>query len=387
MQGQLVRKYWKYFENIVFIGAFVYLAYAWFSGLIQYAWLTITGKGFITDFTKPLNSKEYYLCILTIVALFISLFTVWEICLLLYEGYYAEKEKKGMGRIASGFKYVARCFKPTFLAAIISEFLPKLIMIDIFWRVQPLFNNLSLFKINFAWYSWVYAYLIWELSTWVWHYSTHRVRVLWCLHSPHHAPEDLTITTAWVHFFAEGYYTAFVQWFILALLGVQPTMLLVIMSIEVTWGTFIHAGERSLKTGRLGILKYLIITPSHHRVHHARNPLYMDTNFCTFLPFWDWLFGTLQPLRDEVKIEYGISRKIDITSFADFYFGEIRLLAQDVKNAHGFKNKFLYLVKPPGWSPDGLAHTAAVVRSNFLKDNPGLDNTSRNTMLKKIFRK
>jgi sterol desaturase/sphingolipid hydroxylase (fatty acid hydroxylase superfamily) len=379
-----VGRFWRYFENIVFIGAFGYIAYGWISGLFQYTLLTVAGKGFIEDFTKPAKTKEYYLTILSVVALFISIFTVWEICLLVVEGLKKDIAKRGVNKAVSVFKYVAKCFKPTFLAALISEFLPKLIMIDIFWKIQPLFRHLSLFKINFEWYSWLYAYLVWELSTWVWHYSTHRVRLLWCLHSPHHAPEDLTMTTAWVHFFAEGYYTAFVQWFILSLLGVQPTMLLAIMSIEVTWGTFIHAGERSLKTGRLGFLKHFIITPSHHRVHHAKNPLYMDTNFCTFLPFWDWLFGTLQPLKDEVKIEYGITRKIDVTNFFDFYFGETILLYRDVKNANGIKNKFLHFLKPPGWNPENSERIAATVRKDFLVANPGLDQTSRRFFVKKI---
>lgn len=378
-----VSKIWRYIENIIFIGAFGYIAWGWTSGLFQYTLLTFDGKGFIKDFTGPVKTKEYYLVILSVVALFISLFTVWEITVLLVEAVRKTwRQNLGLKKLMAVFGYVARCFKPTFLSALLSEFLPKLLIIDIFWRVQPLFEPLSLFKINFEWYSWVYAYLVWELSTWVWHYSTHRVRLLWCLHSPHHAPEDLTMTTAWVHFFAEGYYTAMVQWFILTVLGVQPAMLLVIMSIEVTWGTFIHAGERSLKTGRLGFLKHLVITPSHHRVHHAKNPLYIDTNFCTFLPFWDWLFGTLQPLRDKVKIEYGITRKIDVTSFIDFYFGEIILLWKDVRSAKGVKNKLLYLVKPPGWSPENSEYTAASVRGRFLEENPAMGTTSRDLLLR-----
>jgi hypothetical protein len=169
-------------------------------------------------------------------------------------------------------------------------------------------------------------------------------------------------------------------------MGVPPDMLLPIFAIEVGWGTFIHAGERSFKKGRLGFLKYFLITPSHHRVHHAKNPLYMDTNFCTFLPFWDWLFGTLQPLRDEVKIEYGITRKIDITNFMDFYFGEIRLLFNDIRNEKIFKNKLLYLIKPPGWIPESTEHTAATVRGNFLKENPQFNHTSKKYFLKKLFK-
>jgi hypothetical protein len=68
----------------------------------------------------------------------------------------------------------------------------------------------------------------------------------------------------------------------------------------------------------------------------------------------------------------------------DFYFGEIRLLYNDVKNAKGIKTKFLYLIKPPGWNPESNLHTAGSVRENFLKENQGLELTSKNLVLKKL---
>jgi hypothetical protein len=161
------------------------------------------------------------------------------------------------------------------------------------------------------------------------------------------------------------------------LLGVNPAMVLIILVIDGTWGTFIHAGERSFKNGRFGILQHLLITPSHHRVHHAKNPLYIDTNFCVLIPFWDWLFGTLQSERKEVKIEYGITRELDVTNFLDFYFGECILLFKDVRNAKGLKNKLLYIFMPPGWRPESQEKMARFVRGEFLKAHPTLGQTSR----------
>lgn len=377
-------KYWRWFENAVFIIAFFYISWDWVSNFFIYLYNTILGKGMISDIATQVKKQAFNETFMTIVWEIIFIITIWEIGLLVYEGVkFSKGIHWGKEKLSVIFKYVSKTFKPTFLASFVGLYIPLLIKLDVFQIVTPFFNQFSLFIINNKWYSWIYAYLIWELSTWVWHYCFHRVRLFWCFHSPHHAPEDLTITTAWVHFFAEGYITTFMQWIILSLAGVRPEMLAVIFAIEVGWGTFIHAGERSLKKGRLGFLRYFLITPSHHRVHHAKNPLYMDTNFCTFLPFWDWLFGTLQPLRDEVKIEYGITRKIDTNSFIDFYFGETILLFNDVKNAKGLKNKLLYLVKPPGWSPEGNEHTAAVVRSSFLSNNPELSATTRNYLLGK----
>lgn len=374
----LLLKCWKITENIIFTGVFFYTLYFLITGFGIYLWDTFRGKGLIETFSTHLNDKEYYNCVLAVVWTLISLFYLLEMTRLLIEVLKKEKQRPwGYEKGGIIFKEVVRNYKLTFMASFFGEQIAKLIVIDIFWRLIPTFQHLSFFTTNFAWYSWIYAYLVWELTTWIWHYSTHRVRLLWCLHSPHHAPEELNMTGAWVHFFAEGFYTSVLQLTILMLLGVQPKMLITIMAIEVSWGTFIHAGERSLKKGRLWILQHLIITPSHHRVHHAKNPLYIDTNFCTFLPFWDWMFGTLQPLRDEIKIEYGITRKMETGNFMDFYFGEFYALARDIRNAEGLNNKLLYLIKPPGWHPDTRDQLASTMRSDFLKENPGLGVTTR----------
>jgi sterol desaturase/sphingolipid hydroxylase (fatty acid hydroxylase superfamily) len=383
---QQTKKYWRYFENAVFIFAFFYISWDWVKNFFIYLYNTVIGNGMVSDIKGQVKTHAFNETFMTIVWEIIFIITLWEISVLVYEGIKFSKGLKwSLEKLKAIFKYISKTFKPTFLASFVGIFIPLLIKLDVFEKVTPFFNKFSLFIINHEWYSWIYAYLVWELSTWVWHYTFHRVRLFWCFHSPHHAPEDLTITTAWVHFFAEGYFTTFMQWIILSIMGVPPEMLGPIFAIEVGWGTFIHAGERSFKKGRLGILKYFLITPSHHRVHHAKNPLYMDRNFCTFLPFWDWIFGTLQPLRDEVNIEYGITRKIDVTNFIDFYFGEIKLLFYDVRNAKGIKNKLLYLVKPPGWNPENIEQTAMVVRENFLKENATLGLTSKNYFIKKIF--
>ncbi len=383
------KTYWRYFENAIFIVAFFYISWDWISNFFIYLYNTILGKGIIADIKGQIKTHSYNDTFMTLVWELIFIITLWEIGLIVFEGFQKEKERKWNSyKVNNIFKYVSQKFKATFLASFIGIFIPLLIKFDVFALVKPFFNYFSLFKINFEWYSWIYAYLVWELSTWVWHYAFHRVRFFWCFHSPHHAPDDLTITTAWVHFFAEGFITTFIQWIILSLAGFRYEMLFpAIFAIEVGWGTFIHASERSLKSGRLGFLKHLFITPSHHRVHHAKNALYMGTNFCTFLPFWDWIFGTLQPLKDEVKIEYGITRKLDTTNFIDFYFGEFFLLIKDIKNTNGIKNKVLIFIKPPGWNPQNKDHLAATVRAAFLKENPGLKSYTKQNFLKKFYAK
>jgi hypothetical protein len=92
----------------------------------------------------------------------------------------------------------------------------------------------------------------------------------------------------------------------------------------------------------------------------------MDTNYCKLLNIWDKVFKTYQPEQDNIEIEYGITREMDSGNFFDVYFGEIVVLAKDVFNAPGLKNKLLYLCMPPGWSHTGEHRTAKIARTEYL---------------------
>ena len=229
-----------------------------------------------------------------------------------------------------------------------------------------LFVPYAIFKSSITWYWLIYGYIVWEFGHFIYHYFAHKVRLLWCLHSTHHAPESMNLFVSHAHFFLEAPYADVVRTTVCLLLGVSPPLLFVIMFIDGTWGMFIHAGENLIRDGRLGFLNRLILTPSHHRVHHSRNPLYIDTNFCNLLNIWDRVFGTLQDERLETPPEYGITRPMKIGSFWDFYFGELVALWRDVRDAPGIVNKVAYVVRPPGWSHRGEHKTATAVRRAFL---------------------
>lgn len=133
-----------------------------------------------------------------------------------------------------------------------------------------------------------------------------------------------------------------------------------------TWGAFIHVGENLLKDGRMGFLNKIILTPSHHRIHHAKNPLYMDTNFCNLLNIWDKVFKTYVNERKDIPIEYGITREMNPNSFIDANFGEFGALWKDIKMAPGLKNKLLYLVMSPGWHHTGNHKTTRIVKEEYF---------------------
>jgi sterol desaturase/sphingolipid hydroxylase (fatty acid hydroxylase superfamily) len=372
-------------ENVLFVFAFGFIMYTLVSRYWFNIYNSIDGKGYFGALIDPVSTHEYYKIFVTAVLMLNATGILWEILSLIMLLLKQERSNThGYAKYKRIFNTVLVNYKPSFLALLILELLPKLILVHMFWIWLPHLQRIGLFTINLKWYSWIYAYVCWEFSTWIFHFSCHRVRFLWCLHAPHHAPTELNISVTWIHFFAESYYSTIVHLIILTPLGVNPLMFVAIMSISDAWGTFVHVSEGALKNGKLGILQYLLITPAHHRVHHAKNPLYIDTNFATVVPIWDWVFGTLQPIKDDVKTDYGLTRDLDVTNFSDLYFGEISLLYQDVKNAEKIKNKLLYLVKPPGWTPAGAAQTASVLRRDFLKTNPALGVTSKDKILNAV---
>lgn len=272
-------------------------------------------------------------------------------------------------------KFKAIDYKIPFFSYVLNAFFGKFIAIAVVVFCIGLFEPHAIMKTSFTWYWFIYSYIVWEFGHFIYHYLGHKVRLFWCLHSTHHAPESMNLSISFAHFFLEAPYADFIRTTTCILLGVSPPMLVLIMFIDGLWGGFIHIGDHMLKDGRLGVLGKVILTPSHHRVHHARNPIYMDTNFCNLLNIWDRVFRTYQPEERSIPVEYGITRKMRRNSFLDAYFGEFGALLKDVYRAPGVKNKILYIFMPPGWSHTGENKTARKMRSEYLKTEKSKDHS------------
>lgn len=261
-----------------------------------------------------------------------------------------------------------KIYKVNFLIYVFNRFVGRFIAIAMVTLCIGWFGPYALIKTSPTWYWFIYAYIVWEFGHFIYHYLGHKVRLFWCLHATHHVPEDMNLSVTYAHFFLEAPYADVIRTTVCLLLGVEPALLFLIMFIDGTYGAFIHVGENMIKDARFGSLNKVMLTPSHHRVHHARNPLYMDTNFCNLLNIWDRVFGTYQEEQPDIKPEYGITRKVNSGNFVDVYFGEIIALAKDVFHAPGIMNKLAYIVMPPGWSHTGEHKTSKIVRANYLAD-------------------
>lgn len=216
------------------------------------------------------------------------------------------------------------------------------------------------------WSVWLIGLLIFEFWYWLQHWLGHKVRLLWCIHAPHHAPDTLTSLIGLGRNIIELPYLGFFLGFMTALCGVPVEVIVVISIIDGFWGKFLHVSPK-LIPGRYGPLEYFLQTPSWHRVHHAKNVLYMDTNYTSITLFWDWLFRTLQPLRDSEPVIYGISRPVDSTSWRDVQCGEFSALWSDLREAPTVYDKLCYLFMPPGWSHQGEQKTVSALRERYAR--------------------
>jgi len=114
--------------------------------------------------------------------------------------------------------------------------------------------------------------------------------------------------------------------------------------------------------------EYLFNTPSHHRVHHATNPRYVDRNYAGIFMAWDRMFGTFAAETDADPPEYGLIRNIHTYNPLRIAFHEWAAMFQDLLRARSVREVIGYVFGPPGWRPDGTGPTAANVRAAWLRD-------------------
>lgn len=138
---------------------------------------------------------------------------------------------------------------------------------------------------------------------------------------------------------------------------------MLVYSATQIWGILVH----TQLINKLGILELFLTTPSHHRVHHGSNERYLDKNMGMLFIFWDRIFGTFQPERVDDPVKYGLTTNLTTENPAHVIFHEWKAIIADVKRAHGFRNKFMYIFGPPGWSHDGSTQTSKQLQQK-IKD-------------------
>ena len=225
-------------------------------------------------------------------------------------------------------------------------------------------SQFRLFDIGFVWWAWILVFLLDDLAYYVFHRLAHRVRWFWASHVIHHSSQHYNLSTAlrqtWTGFFS----LSFAFSLPIVLIGFPIEMLLFASGVNLVYQFWIHT-EAIDRMPRW--FEAIFNTPSHHRVHHATNPRYLDKNYAGMLIIWDRMFGTFQPEHHEDRPRYGIIKNLGSFNLLWAAFHEWIGIAKDVTTVPGIRNKVGYIFRPPGWSHDGSRDTSDAIKARWRK--------------------
>jgi sterol desaturase/sphingolipid hydroxylase (fatty acid hydroxylase superfamily) len=223
--------------------------------------------------------------------------------------------------------------------------------------------NFRFSTIPFIWWAWILILFADDFFYYWFHRVSHENRFFWASHVVHHSSKKYNLSTALRQTWT-GSFMSFVFWLPLALLGFHPVMILAQMSISLIYQYWIHT-ELIDKLPKW--FEAFFNTPSHHRVHHATNPQYLDRNHAGIFIIWDKLFGTFEP--EIEKPVYGLATNINTYNPIKIAFLEwVNLFKDAVKSKTSLSNKLNYFIKPPGWKHDGSGIISSDLRRKWEKE-------------------
>jgi sterol desaturase/sphingolipid hydroxylase (fatty acid hydroxylase superfamily) len=220
-------------------------------------------------------------------------------------------------------------------------------------------HRLFSFSMTSVW-AWIALFFLEDLTYYAFHRLSHERRIWWAAHVNHHSSQHYNLTTALRQTWTGGLAGNWILWLPLALLGFPPAMILIEKGISLVYQFWIHT--EAIK--RLPApFEAVFNTPSHHRVHHARNPRYLDRNYAGILIIWDKLFGTFEEERDEEPCRYGVVKNLGDFNLFRAVFHEWIAIGRDVWRAKSLREIFGYVFGRPGWRADAGGETSETIRA------------------------
>ncbi len=207
------------------------------------------------------------------------------------------------------------------------------------------YEHFAVFELSNAWY-WIFLCFLGIDFCYYWaHRASHEVNLFWLGHVVHHQSEDYNLSVALRQSVFQKMFT-FYFYFPLAILGFKTEWFVLIGAFNLLYQFWIHT-EVINKLPRW--FEFVFNTPSHHRVHHGRNPKYIDRNHAGSLMLWDRIFGTFQ--EEEERPTYGITNPTNSWNPVMANIQPFMRLYHELKTIRGFGNKFRFTFAPPGWYP------------------------------------
>ena len=220
----------------------------------------------------------------------------------------------------------------------------------------------QLFRVENVVAYWFLLFILEDLAFYIEHRIDHYCRFFWAIHVTHHSSTEFNLTTGFRSSVLQPLYR-FIYFIPLAFSGFHPLDIVFMYSLTQTYGILVHT--RTIKKMPRWF-ESVFVSPSHHRVHHASNPIYLDKNMGMCLIIWDRLFGSFQEEIEEEPVRYGLTKSVDHLGHpGKLIFHEWQSIARDMAKDLPLAIRLKYLFMPPGWSHDGKGLTARQMRKQF----------------------
>jgi sterol desaturase/sphingolipid hydroxylase (fatty acid hydroxylase superfamily) len=208
-------------------------------------------------------------------------------------------------------------------------------------------DHWAFFKIESSILVYVVAFVVLDLAGYLGHLLSHKINILWNRHLIHHSSEEFNLACA-LRQSISGIVNIFTIFLIpAAFLGVPAMVIAIIAPLHL----FAQFWYHTVYIGKMGFFEKFLVTPSHHRVHHAINPIYLDKNHGQIFIVWDKLFGTYQEELPDVPPVYGITRPVSTWNPIKINWGHLWLIIQDAWRARSWYDKLRIWFMPTGWRP------------------------------------
>lgn len=210
-----------------------------------------------------------------------------------------------------------------------------------------LLKNLALFEIESTWIVYFLAFIAIDFASYWNHRLNHKINYFWNLHIIHHSSEEFNLGCALRQSISSflGYAALFL--IPAVLIGIPYEVIAVLTPLHLFAQFWYHTKH----IGKLGVLEYIIVTPSQHRVHHAINKEYIDKNLAAIFCVWDRIFGTFQEELDDVPPVYGVLKPVKTWNPILINFIHLWNLIKDAWRAKNWLDKLRIWFMPTGWRP------------------------------------
>lgn len=238
----------------------------------------------------------------------------------------------------------------------------SVVIISYQWMV----SKLAIYHMESSWLIYILAFIGIDFSGYWVHRWSHEINVFWNRHIIHHSSEEFNLSCALRQSASEVIALFTFTYLPMALIGIPVQVIAIVAPIHL----FAQFWYHTRLIGKMGWLEYIIVTPSHHRVHHAINPKYLDKNYSQVFIFWDRLFGTFQPELDDEPAVYGVTKAVKTWNPLIINYQHVWSIIKDAWRASHLKDKIKIWFMPTGWRPEDVARKYPILFTEDIHNRP-----------------